>query len=215
MLYIVATPIGNLKDITLRALDVLKEVDLVLAEDTRRTGLLLNKYEIKNKLSSFNDFNKEKKTPEVIKSLKEGKKIALVSDAGTPGVSDPGFYLVREAVKEDILVSPIPGACAFVSGLVCSGLPTNKFSFFGFIGKKEGKKKEFFKEIKGTTVFYESPHRIVKTLKVMNEIIPDKQMVIARELTKKFEEFIRGSVKEVYLKLKDKKIKGELIVVVN
>ncbi|MCK4589067.1 MAG: 16S rRNA (cytidine(1402)-2'-O)-methyltransferase [Nanoarchaeota archaeon] len=215
MLYIVATPIGNLKDITFRAIDVLRNVDLILAEDTRRTGILLKEYKIKGKMISFNDFNKEKKTASVIEMLKKGKEIALVSDAGTPGISDPGFYLVRECVKGGIKIIPVPGACALISGLVCSGLPTDKFSFFGFIPKKEGKKKEFFKGVSGTTVFYESPHRLLKTLKLMNEMIPNKNVVIARELTKKFEEFIRGTVAEVYLELKDKKIKGEIVVVIN
>lgn len=215
MLYIVATPIGNLEDITVRALDILRNVDLVLAEDTRRSGVLLNHYKIKAKMISYNDMNKEKKTASVIKMLKSGDQVALISDAGTPGISDPGFYLVRECVKENIQISPIPGACALISGLVCSGLPTDKFSFFGFIPKKEGKKKEFFKGLSGTTVFYESPHRILKTLKMMNELIPDRQVVIARELTKKFEEFIRGSVSEVYLQLKDKNIKGEIVVIIN
>ena len=212
MIYVVATPIGNLKDITFRAVEILKGVDLILAEDTRRTGVLLNHYKIKKKMISYNDFNKEKKTPEVIKLLEEGKEIALVSDAGTPGISDPGFYLVRECVNKGVGVSPVPGACAFVSAIVCSGLATDKFSFFGFLPKKEGKKKEFFSKLKGTAVFYESPHRILKTLKVMSLIIPDRQVVIGRELTKKFEEFIRGSAAEVYLKLKDKKIKGEIMV---
>jgi len=215
MLYIVATPIGNLGDITYRAVDILKEVDLILAEDTRRTGVLLGHYKISKKMISFNDFNKERKTPEIVKLLKSGHSVALVSDAGTPGVSDPGFYLVRECVKSGIVVSPVPGACALISGLVCSGLPTDKFSFHGFISKKEGQKKKFFSEISGTTVFYESPHRILKTLKVMNSVIPNRQIVIGRELTKKFEEFIRGTVSEVYLQLKEKNIKGEIVVIVN
>ena len=217
MLYIVSTPIGNLKDITFRAIDILREVDLILAEDTRRTGLLLKKWMIKDKqMLSYNDANKTRRTQEAIKLLKEGKDIALVSDSGTPGISDPGFYLVREAVKYNIPISPVPGPAAFISALVCSGLPTNKFEFYGFIPKKENQKKKFFENLKQTTiVFYESPHRIIKTLKIMNDIIPNRQIVIARELTKKFEEFIRGTVKGVYNKLKDKKLKGEITVIIH
>lgn len=215
MLYIVATPIGNLKDITFRAIDALREVDLILAEDTRRTGILLKRWLIKDKkMLSYNDANKTRRTKEAINLLKQGKDIALVSDSGTPGISDPGFYLIREAVKYNIQISPIPGPTALISALVCSGLPTDKFEFYGFIPKKESQKKKFFKNLGDkTVVFYESPHRIIKTLKIMNDVIPEKQIVIARELTKKFEEFIRGTVKGVYLKLKDKKIKGEIVVV--
>jgi 16S rRNA (cytidine1402-2'-O)-methyltransferase len=217
MLYIVSTPIGNLKDITFRAIDTLREADLIFAEDTRRTGLLLKRYFIKDKqILSYNDINKTRRTIQAIELLREGKDIALVSDSGTPGISDPGFYLVREAVKYNIQISPVPGACAFVSALVCSGLPTDKFVFYGFIPKKEGQKKKFFSSLGDkTVVFYESPYRIIKTLKLMNEIIPDKKIVIARELTKKFEEFIRGSVKGVYNRLKDKELKGEIAVILH
>ena len=202
----------------MRALDILKNVDVIFAEDTRRTGVLLKEYEIKNKLISFNDFNKIWRTKKAIELLKQGKDVALVSDAGTPGISDPGFYLVREAVKENIQVSPVPGANAMLSALVCSGLPTDKFGFFGFFPKKEGKKREILfwisKSNNLTHIYYESPHRILKTLALMNEIIPDKNIVIARELTKKFEEFIRGNVSDVYKKVKDKKLKGEIVLVI-
>jgi 16S rRNA (cytidine1402-2'-O)-methyltransferase len=217
-LYIVSTPIGNLKDITLRALDVLKDAEIILVEDTRRTSVLLNKYSISGKkLISFNDFNKEKKTGSLIDDLKEGKNIVLVSDSGTPGISDPGFYLIREAVKNEIDIVPIPGPTAAMAALVSSGFPTDSFVFYGFVPKKEKAKKDFFKEIKEndkTTIIYESPYRLVKTLKVMAEIIPDRKICIGRELTKKFEEFIRGNVKEAYDKLKDKKIKGEITIVI-
>lgn len=218
MLYIVSTPIGNIKDITLRALDVFKEVDLILAEDKRRIKKLLKEYQIPYKdLSSYNDINKNWKTKHVINLLKEGKEVAIVSDSGTPGINDPGFYLVREAISNDINVSPIPGACALISALVCSGLPTDKFGFFGFFPKKESKKRDVLgwisKMDKLTFVYYESPHRIHKTLALMNELIPDKNIVIGRELTKKFEEFIRGKVSEVYSKVG--KLKGELVVLIN
>ena len=218
MLYIVSTPIGNLKDITLRAIDTLREVDLILAEDTRRTGILLREYMIKDKqILSYNDINKTRRTKQAIELLKQGKDLALVSDSGTPGISDPGFYLVREAIKYNIQISPIPGPTAIISALVCSGLPTDKFGFFGFLPKKEGKKREVFEWISKTEnltfIYYESPHRILKTLRLMNEIIPEKNIVIARELTKKFEEFIRGKVKEVYHKVK--KLKGEIVIIIN
>ena len=218
MLFIVSTPIGNLKDITLRAIDTLREVDLILAEDTRRTGILLKEYLIKDKqILSYNDINKTRRTKQAIELLNQGKDIALVSDSGTPGISDPGFYLVREAVKYNIQISPIPGPCALISALVCSGLPTDKFGFFGFLPKKEKKLREVLFWINKTEnltfIYYESPHRIIKTLRLMNEIIPNKQIVIARELTKKFEEFIRGKVKEVHHKVK--KLKGEIVLVIN
>ncbi|MBW2983906.1 16S rRNA (cytidine(1402)-2'-O)-methyltransferase [Candidatus Woesearchaeota archaeon] len=214
-LYIVATPIGNLEDISFRAIKVLNEVDLILAEDTRRTSILLNHYKVKNKIESFNDFNKEKKTPSIIEQLKNNKRIAIVSDSGTPGISDPGFYLVREAVKEGIDIVPIPGANAAITALVSSGFATDKFMFLGFLPKKENRLKKSLMEIKKnniTTIFYESPYRIEKTLRLMSEIIPDKKICIARELTKKFEEFIRGTASEI-LKKKPK-FKGEITVVV-
>jgi len=217
MLYIVSTPIGNLKDITFRAIDTLREVDLILAEDTRRTGILLKRWLIKDKqIISYNDANKTRVTKQAIELLRQGKDLALVSDSGTPGISDPGFYLIREAIKYNIQISPIPGPTALISALVCSGLPTDKFEFYGFIPKKQSQKEKFFKNLKDTTViFYESPHRIIKTLKTMNNIIPEKNIVIARELTKKFEEFIRGTVKGVYNKLKDKELKGEIVVILH
>ena len=218
MLYIVSTPIGNIRDITLRAIDILRESDLILAEDTRRTLNLLKKYEIRNQLDSFNDFNKEKKTSRIIGLLKQGKDIALVSDSGTPGISDPGFYLVRECVKNDIGIAPVPGPSAAIAALSCSGLPTDSFVFYGFIPKKEGKKKRFFEDLKKedkTIILYESPHRINKTLKTISETLPESDVVIARELTKKFEEFIRGKASDVYAKLKDKELKGEIVILIN
>lgn len=214
-LYIVATPIGNLEDISFRAIKVLKEADLVLAEDTRRTSILLNHYNVRNKLDSFNDFNKEKKTQSIIELLKNNKNIAIVSDSGTPGISDPGFYLVRECVKNDIQVIPVPGANALITALVSSGFATDKFVFLGFLSKKQGQLKKSLLEIKNnniTTIFYESPYRIEKTLKLMDEIIPNKKICIARELTKKFEEFIRGTASEILEK--KPKFKGEITVVV-
>ena len=217
-LYLISTPIGNLEDITLRALRLLKEVELVLAEDTRHSGKLLAHFEIKNKLESFNDKNKEKKTDSIIELLKQGKEIALVSDSGTPGISDPGFYLVRECVRNNIDVVPVPGASAFITALVASGLPTDKFSFYGFLPKKAKKKRDFFESIKEkeeTIIVYESPYRIVKTLQIIDEILPQHQIVIARELTKKFEEFVRGRAKDIIENFKADKVKGEFVVLIH
>ena len=216
-LYIVSTPIGNLKDITLRALETLKEADLILAEDTRRTYILLNHYEIRNKkLISYNDYNKEKVIPKIIEELKNNKKIALVSDSGTPGISDPGFRLIRESIKSNIPIIPIPGATASIAALVSSGFATDSFVFYGFIPKKEKAKKDFFERLPSNTViFYESPYRLIKTLKMLAEIIPEREICVGRELTKKFEEFIRGSADEVYENLKDRNIKGEITIIIN
>lgn len=213
MLYVISTPIGNIEDISLRALKTLKETELILAEDTRRTGILLNHYEIKNKMLSFNEHNQERRTKEVLELIKE-KNVALVSDSGTPGISDPGFYLIRECVRQGIKVSAIPGANAAITALVCSALPTNKFCFLGFLSKKEKKKKELFENITMTTIAYESPHRIQKTLQQMKETIPNHQIAVCREMTKKFEEFVRGTTTEVYEKLKNKNIKGEIVLVI-
>jgi 16S rRNA (cytidine1402-2'-O)-methyltransferase len=215
-LYIVATPIGNLEDISFRAIDVLKRCK-ILAEDTRRTKMLMAKYEIRSRIDSYNDHNKERKTPMIIEELKAGKDIAIVTDSGTPGISDPGFYIVREAVRNGIDVIPVPGACAFVSALVASGLATDRFTFYGFLPKKEGRKKNVLEQIKAgkeTAVLYESPYRLVKDLELIKKMLPGSEVVVARELTKKFEEFIRGTAEDVYEKLKDRKIKGEIVLVI-
>jgi len=217
MLFVVSTPIGNLEDITLRAIRILKESDYVLAEDTRRTLKLFGHYKIRNKLISYNDINKKKKTPSLIKDLKSGKKISIVSDSGTPGISDPGFYLIRECVRNNIRVVPIPGATAAISALVSSGLPTDNFTFYGFLPKSKTKIKEILhmiKEKKETIILYESPYRIMKTLSLMSEIIPNKEIVIARELTKRFEEFIRGKPRDVLNKVGNRKMKGEITLII-
>lgn len=215
-LYIVSTPIGNLGDITLRALDTIKIVELILAEDTRRTYILLKCHNIANKpLMSYNDYNKKKRTIFAINLLKQGKPVALVSDSGTPCISDPGFYLVRECIRNNIAVIPIPGASSIIAALVCSGLPSDSFSFYGFLPKSKNKRLAFFESIKEssqTIIFFESPYRIKATLEIMNGAIPTHTLVIARELTKKFEEFIRGTVTNVHNTCKDKDIKGELVV---
>jgi len=214
MIYIVSTPIGNLGDITVRAIDTLKAVDLILAEDTRRTSILLQKYNIRARMLSFDDNNKDRRLSELAEQLRT-RNIALVSDAGTPGISDPGYRLVKYCVDNSIPITPIPGASAMLAALVCSGLPTDKFCFFGFLPKKEGQKREMLDNLPNMTVIvYESPHRIIDTLELMSLVIPDREIVIGRELTKKFEEFIRGKPADVYEKLKNRTIKGEFVIVI-
>lgn len=214
-LYLVPTPIGNLEDITFRALRILKEVDLVLAEDTRTAGQLLRHYEIDKRILSHHQHNEHHALKEIIRMLKEGKILALVSDAGTPAISDPGFLLVRECVKENILVETLPGATAFVPALVNSGLPSDKFYFEGFLPQKKGRKTrlEFISKIEDTIVLYESPHRL---LKLIEEIIfhfgEEHQMSVSREISKMFEETIRGSATELLEHFTQNPIKGEFVV---
>jgi 16S rRNA (cytidine1402-2'-O)-methyltransferase len=218
MLYLVSTPIGNLEDITLRAINVLKEVSLIAAEDTRQTRKLLSHYKISTDITSFNDLNKDYRSKQLVELMKQGKSVAIVSDAGTPGISDPGFYLVRECIRNNIQIVPVPGPTAMISALVCSGLPTDRFSFYGFIPKKPGQKDSFLKDIaqrEETVVFYESPYRILKTLAAMVKLLPSHQVVIGRELTKLFEEFVRGTPSEVLAHFSAKPVKGEFVVMVS
>jgi len=218
MLYLVPTPIGNLKDITLRALDVLKEVDLVLAEDTRTTSHLLTHYQINKPITPYHQHNEHKVLNHLVVQLKEGKKMAVVTDAGTPGISDPAFLLVRECIREGIKVECLPGPTALVPALVNSGLPTNSFVFEGFLPVKKGRQTLLKKlaEEERTIVFYESPNRLVKTLE---ELIiyfgPERQCSVSRELTKMFEENKRGSLAEVSAWFREKPVKGEIVVVVS
>jgi 16S rRNA (cytidine1402-2'-O)-methyltransferase len=217
VLYLVSTPIGNLEDITLRALGVLKEVDLLAAEDTRHTGILLKHYNLHKSIISYHDFNKDKKASVLIEQLKSGKSVAVISDAGTPGISDPGYLLVKLAIQENIKVVPIPGASAFLSALVVSGLPTDKFVFEGFLSPKSGKRRKRLEELqeeKRTLILYESPHRFAKTLADISEILGQRKIVIARELTKKFEEIIRGTPDEIIQSFGERKIKGELVILI-
>ena len=217
-LYLVSTPIGNLEDITLRALRVLKEVDLIAAEDTRRTKKLLNHYQIKTPLTSYFEHSSFKKTQSLLSQLKKGKEIALVSEAGTPSISDPGFKLTKRAIENRLKVVPIPGASASITALSASGLPTNSFIFEGFIPRKSGKRRNFFLSLKDqekTLIFYESPRRLITTLKDLLALLGDRQIVIARELTKIFEEMIRGRTSEVIELLADKTIKGEITILVS
>jgi len=217
-LYIVATPIGNLEDITYRAVKILGSVDLILAEDTRVTRILLERYNISKPLFSYHDFNKEKVTPQIIRRLLDKEEIALVSDAGTPGIADPAFNLVREAIRENIPVFPIPGASAILSAVVCSGLPTDRFVFEYFLPHKSSQRLKFFETLKSetrTVVFYETPHRIVKVLDEMKQIMPDTMVVIGRELTKIHEEFLRGTPALLLAHFVKKPPKGEMVVLVN
>lgn len=218
-LFIVSTPIGNLQDLSFRAIEILKSVEVVLAEDTRKTGLLLLHFGIKAKqLVSYFEANEEMKMNQVIEWLENGKDIALVSSAGTPLISDPGFKLVRECKAKNIKVVPIPGASALLALLVASGLPTDKFIYLGFLPKKQGKKEKLLEKaikLEMTTIFYESPFRIIKTLEMLNTFRSGTECVIGRELTKKFEEIIKGKPAQLLDKLKNKKIKGELVVAIS
>ena len=215
ILYLVATPIGNLEDITFRAIKILKEVDLIAAEDTRQTLKLLNHYEISKPLISYHRHNEEFKQEVLIEKLKEGKNIALVSDAGTPVISDPGEVIVKKALKEDIKVIPIPGACALINALIASGLDTKEFSFYGFLSLNKKLRKEKLQEIKKenkTIILYEAPHKLTSTLKDLSEILGKRKVVIARELTKIHEEFIRGAANEILEKYSEPK--GEHIILI-
>ena len=214
-LYIVSTPIGNLKDITLRAIEVLKQVDLIAAEDTRRTNILTVHYGINTPLTSYFQYNKVKKADILIRLLKEGKNIALVSDAGTPGISDPGFVIIKKALEGNIDVVPIPGPAGFLTALSISGLPTNKFVFEGFLSNKSTQRRKRLREFAGedrTVIIYESPHRLLKTLQDILDIIGDIDIVCARELTKKFEEIRRERVSDSIRHFSTTKILGEFIL---
>jgi 16S rRNA (cytidine1402-2'-O)-methyltransferase len=217
MLTLVPTPIGNLQDITLRALDVLKNADLILAEDTRTTRFLLQHFQIEKRILSHHQHNEHNALKEVIRLLKEGNKIALVSDAGTPAISDPGFLIVRECIKEDIEVYCLPGPTAFVPALVMSGLPCDKFVFEGFLPQKKGRQSRFLflKEEERTIVFYESPFRLVKLLEeVMEHFGADRKCAVSRELTKMFEETRRGTAQELFQHFSTHPPKGEIVVCV-
>lgn len=216
MLYIVATPIGNLEDITFRAVNVLKSVDLIAAEDTRHAGILLKKYEVTTPIKSFHAHSDERRLNEMISYMREGKSVALISDAGTPGISDPGYVLIRRAIDEGIKVVPVPGPAAFLTALMASGAPTNQFLYLGFMPAKKGRQKFFtpFFDTKHTIVFYESPHRLLKTLGQMAELMPKRKIVVARELTKVYEEFYRGTAEQALEHFSSAKIKGEFVIVV-
>jgi len=216
-LYICGTPIGNLEDISFRVLRILKEVDLIAAEDTRRTKKLLHYYEINTPMSSYHEHNELEMTERLIKELKAGKDIALVSDAGMPEISDPGSLIVKRAIELDILVFPVPGPTALISALVVSGLSVDRFVFEGFIPRKGKERKSFLDNIESqerTIVFYESPYRLLDTLKELNKVLKGRKIAVVRELTKIHEEKYYGTSKKVYELLKDKEIKGEIVLVV-
>jgi len=216
-LFVCATPIGNLEDITLRAIRILKEVDLIAAEDTRRTVKILNKYNIKTKMISYNQINEKVKTPNLIRKLIDQEKIALVSSGGMPGLSDPGYLLINECIRKEIPIEIIPGPSAGISALVISGFPTHQYIFLGFLPKKKSKRKKILEDVihqNKTMVFFESPKRIVKLLNEILQILGNRRCVIVRELTKIYQEVIRGTVSELLERLKEKEIKGEIVVVI-
>mgnify|MGYP001179865387 FL=1 len=217
-LFIVPTPIGNLGDITFRAIETLKSVDLILAEDTRTSLKLLKHYKINSKIESYHMHNEHKKADSIINKISEGNTIALISDAGTPSISDPGFLLVRECIKNNIEVECLPGATALITALVISGLPSDKFLFEGFLPAKKGRTKRL-KELsneKKTIIFYESPHRILKTLKDFSDYFsPEKQVSVSREITKIYEETFRGTIEESIEHFEKNKPKGEFVIVLS
>ena len=217
-LYLCATPIGNLQDITLRVLETLEAVDLVACEDTRKTLQLLNHFNISKPVTSYYEHNKMSKGDVIIQQLKDGKNIALVSDAGMPGISDPGYDLVQQCLAEDIPFTVLPGAVAAVTGLVLSGLPTDRFSFEGFIPRQKKERLQYFQNLvqeERTMIFYESPHRLEDTLKTLIEVFPDRPMAAARELTKKFEEIVRGTPSEVLAHFEAEGIRGEFVLLLH
>lgn len=217
-LYIIPTPIGNLEDITLRALRLLKEVDLILAEDTRTTGILLKHFEIENKMQSYHKFNEHKTVERIVELLKNGQNIALVSDAGTPGISDPGFLIARECAKAGVAVECLPGATALIPALVASGIPSDKFCFEGFLPQKKGRQTrlKFLAEETRTIVLYESPHRVKKTLEQLAEFLGGERFAAScREISKKFEDIQRGTLKELISYFEVNEPRGEFVLIID
>jgi len=218
MLYVVATPIGNLGDITLRALEILKDVDLVAAEDTRHSGILLKHYQIKKPLVSYHEHNEAMRTAQLVERLAAGEKIALITDAGTPGLSDPGARLIRECIKRELLFTIIPGASSIATALVGSGFAGEKFFFGGFLPVKSGRRERELRAAAPraeTSIYFESPYRLTKTLKAWVDVVPDRQLCVARELTKKFEEFRLGTPAELLIHYEAHPPKGEIVLVIS
>lgn len=216
-LYIVATPIGNLEDMTFRAVRILKEADLIAAEDTRHSRKLLTHFGISKPITSYFDHNKQVKGAMILEKLRQGLSVALVSDAGTPCISDPGYQLVFDALRYGIPVVPIPGACAAVTALSASGLPTDSFAFEGFLPSRKGKRREkisSLREEKRVLIFYESPNRLIDTLADLRQLLGDRTMVVAREVTKMYEEFLRGSVSALVSELENRPVRGELVLMI-
>ncbi len=226
-LYIVSTPIGNLEDITLRALRILKEVDLIACEDTRHSRILLDKFEIKTPTTSYHSYSNDSKIVSIIETLKAGKSVAVISDAGTPGISDPAYTLIRAALENEIKITPIPGASALLASLVASGLPMHHFRYYGFLPLKKGRQTLLTSwrdaaesgDLDETIIFYESPHRITRTIedlqKHLGQTAPNWTIVLARELTKLHEEFLRGTLKEIHTRLTSHPPKGEFVVLLS
>jgi 16S rRNA (cytidine1402-2'-O)-methyltransferase len=217
VLYIVSTPIGNLEDITLRALRIFKEVGMIAAEDTRRTRKLLTHYQISKHLVSYHDHNKIRQGEVIVKKLNDGLDVALVSDAGTPGISDPSYYLINLALKDDIDIEPIPGPTAAITALSISGLPTDKFVFEGFLPRKKGKRKSRLEQLtheERTIILYESPYRIHRLLEEILSVMGNRKIVVAREITKKYEEIIRGELKDIIEQISGKTLKGEITIII-
>jgi 16S rRNA (cytidine1402-2'-O)-methyltransferase len=215
--YLVSTPIGNLDDCSARAAETLRSVDCVLAEDTRKVRVLLGRLGIRAQVRSYHDHNQEHMTPVIIREIKEGKRFALVSDAGTPLISDPGYLLVRRLAEEGIAITAIPGACAVTTALVLSGLPPDRFTFYGYVPRKTGERDSLIREAAEnpyTCIFYESPHRLLKTLEAFSRILADREVVVARELTKLHEEVLRGTAAELLARFEATPPRGELTVLV-
>jgi 16S rRNA (cytidine1402-2'-O)-methyltransferase len=218
MLYVVATPIGNLGDITLRALDILKSVDLIAAEDTRHSGMLLKHLGIKKPFISYHKHNEAGRTAELVERLMRGENVALITDAGTPGLSDPGLRLIRECIQRKLQLTIIPGSSSILTALIGSGFSTEKFSFRGFLPVKSGRRERELRasaECNGTVIFFESPYRLTKTLAACIDVMPDRQLCVARELTKKFEEFRRGTASELLAHYEAHPPKGEIVLVIS
>ncbi len=215
--YLVSTPIGNLSDLSLRAKEILASVDFILAEDTRKSGTLLKHYGIETRMIPYHDHNKEKVTPGILDRIEGGETGALVTDAGTPGISDPGYYLVRAMTEREIEFTALPGPSSVIQGLVLSGLPTDRFTFYGYVPRKKGARDRLFEEAGaavGTAVFFESPHRIVATLEALAAVLPGREAVVARELTKLHEEVARGSAEELAGRFSKRKVRGEITLLI-
>lgn len=215
-LYLVGTPIGNFQDMTYRAVDTLKYVDEIYCEDTRITGLLLKYFEIPTKMHSYHIYNEKELSSSIIEKIKSGKNIAVVSDAGMPSISDPGYLIATIAIQNDIDVCIIPGVSAGITALVGSGIPSNEFTFVGFLNSKDNKRKEELEQLKfkeETLILYEAPHRIKETLEMLNDIMPNREIVLARELTKKYEEYLRGTSKEILEVVEE--LKGEMVIIIS
>lgn len=216
-IYLVPTPIGNMGDLTQRAVEVLSRVDIVACEDTRVSGMLLKKLQIKKKLVSYHDFNEAGRAKRLLQAVMDGNDIAVVTDAGSPGISDPAYRVVRAAIDSNVEIIPLPGPCAIIPALTASGLPPDRFFFEGYLPNKSAARKrrlEHLGSFEHTLVFYESPHRVQKSLADMREILGDRQACLSREISKKFEQFIRGTIDEVLTQIKDRTVKGEIVLVI-